>query len=203
MRRRWRSRVTRVLITALGLAALPVGIGAPAHALDACTTRTLSQPFTAWSDSNNYFPVTSGTFESGTSGWSIGSGVSTVNENEPWKVTGTGAYSLRIPSGSAVSTPEMCLTADEDSTRFFYKSPGGATGLGVTIKATNSISHSLALTSFTIKTGTSAGWQVSPRISLPDVRGTQGTENVVITLTAQGGGVWQIDDFFVDPSRTR
>lgn len=203
MRRRLKSRVTRVLITALGLAALPVGIGAPAHALDACTTRTLSQPFTNWSDTNYYFPVTSGTFESGSSGWSPGAGVSRVNENEPWKVAGSGGYSLKIPAGSSASTPEMCLTATEDSARFFYKSPGGGVGLQVTIKATNSITHSLWTTSFTITTGTFGGWQVSPRIALPDVRGTTGTENVVITLAAPGGGgAWQIDDVFIDPSRT-
>jgi hypothetical protein len=203
MRHRLWSRVARVLIGGLGLAALPMAVAAPAHALDACTTRTLSQPFKAWGDSNDYFPVTSGTFESGTSGWSIGSGVSRVAENEPWKVAGSGANSLRIPAGIAVSTPQMCLTATEDSARFFYKSPGGGAGLQVTITATNSISHSVAITGFTIAGGTVGGWQVSPRISLPDVRGTQGTENVLITLTPQGGGgTWQIDDFFIDPSRT-
>jgi hypothetical protein len=203
MRRRLWSRVTGVLIAGLGLAAVPMAVGAPAQAVDACTTRTVSQPFTNWSDSNYYFPVTSGTFESGSSGWTIGSGAGSVNENEPWNVAGDGARSLRIPAGSSVSTPEMCLTADEDSTRFFYKSPGSGAALGVTIKATNTISHSLASVSFTITTGTFAGWQVSPRIALPNVRGVQGMENVVITLTAQGAGSWQIDDAFVDPSSTR
>jgi hypothetical protein len=204
MRRKWWSRVSGALIAGLGLAALPVAVAVPAQAVDACTTRTLSQPFKAWGDSNNYFPVTSGTFESGSSGWSLGSGVSRVAENEPWKVAGSGANSLRIPAGISASTPEMCLTADEDSTRFFYKSPGGGLGIQVTIKATNSISHTIATVSFTLTTGTLAGWQVSPRIALPDVRGTQGTENVVITLTPQGGGgAWQIDDVFVDPSATR
>jgi hypothetical protein len=162
MRRRLWSRVTGVLIAGLGLAAVPMAVGAPAQAVDACTTRTVSQPFTNWSDSNYYFPVTSGTFESGSSGWTIGSGVGSVNENEPWIVAGDGAHSLRIPAGSSVSTPEMCLTADEDSTRFFYKSPGSGAALGVTIKATNTISHSAASASFTITTGTFAGWQVSP-----------------------------------------
>jgi hypothetical protein len=202
MRHRLWSRVAGALIAGLGLAAVPVAVSAPAHALDACTTRTVSQPFTAWSDSNYYFPVTSGTFESGAGGWSIGSGVSTVPENEPWNVAGSGAASLRIPAGSAASTSQMCLTADEDSTRFFYKSPGSGVGLGVTITATNSITHAVAMTSFTIRAGTTAGWQVSPRISLPSARDLQGTENVVIKFTAQGAA-WQVDDVFVDPSRTR
>jgi hypothetical protein len=201
MRRRLWSRVARIVISGLGLTALPMAIALPAHAVDACTTRTLSQPFKTWGDTNNYFPVTSGTFESGTSGWTVGSGVSRTAENEPWKVAG-GSNSLRIPGGVSASTPVMCLTADEDSTRFFYKSPGAYANLLVTIKATNTITNSVALLSFPLTTGTAAGWQVSPRISLPDVRGVQGYENLQITLTPQGSGAWQIDDVFVDPSRT-
>jgi hypothetical protein len=202
MRRRLWSRVARIVITGLGLAALPMAIAVPAHAVDACTTRTLSRPFTGWGDSNDYFPVTSGTFESSTTGWSIGSGVSRVAENEPWRVAGSGSYSVRIPGGVSASTPVMCLTSAEDSTRFFYKSPGGGANLLVSIKATNTITNSVAVLAFTITTGTLTGWQVSPRISLPDVRGVQGFENVQITLTPQGSAAWQIDDVFVDPSRT-
>jgi hypothetical protein len=202
MRRRIWSRLAGTLIAGLGLAGLPLGVALPAQAVEACTTRTLSQPFTAWDDTNNYFPVTSGTFESGTSGWSIGPGVSTVAENEPWKVAG-GSSSLRIPAGSSASTAEMCLTAEEDSVRFFYKSPGSGQYLQVTIKATNTVQHNTYITSFTLKTGLFAGWQLTPRIPLPDVRGTTGTENVVITLAANGSAAWQIDDVFVDPSRTR
>jgi hypothetical protein len=203
MRRRLWSRVAGFLIAGLGMAALPLGIAVPAYALDACTTRTLSQPFKQWGDSNDYFLVSSGTFESGTSGWSIGSGVSRVAENEPWKVAGSGGNSLKLAAGSSVSTPEMCLTAVEDSTRFFYKSPGNGSGLQVTVKATNPTGSRISMVSFTLPGGSAAGWQVSPRIALPDVRGISGTENVVITLAAQGGGgAWQIDDVFVDPSRT-
>jgi hypothetical protein len=204
MRRRSWSRVAGALIAGLGLAALPGGIATSAHAAEACTTRTVSQPFTQWSDSNDYFPMTSGTFESGTSGWTLGSGVSRVAENEPWKVAAGGAYSLKIPGGASVSTPEMCVASTEDSARFFYKSPGAFATLQVSIKAKNSVSNNLYITGFTIQAGTVPGWQVSPRIALPDVRGTQGVEDLTITLTPSSGtGAWQIDDVFVDPSRTR
>jgi hypothetical protein len=202
MRRQVWSRLTGALVAGLGLAALPLGVALPAQALDACTIRTLSQPFTAWGDTNNYFPVTSGTFETGTTGWTIGSGVTRAPENEPWRVAG-GSSSLKIPAGSSASTSEMCLTADEDSTRFFYKAPGSGQSLQVTIKATNTVQHITYVTSFTLQTGSFAGWQLTPRIPLPDVRGTTGTENVVITLAPNGTAPWLIDDVFVDPSRTR
>src|SRR5918911_1214687 len=100
MRHRWWSRLAGALIGGLGMAALPVAIAAPAHAVDACTTRTVSQPFRAWGDNNDYFAVTSGTFESGTSGWILGSGVSRVTENEPWKVAGAGANRCASRLGS-------------------------------------------------------------------------------------------------------
>jgi hypothetical protein len=202
MRPRMWSRVARALVAGLGLAALPIVVSVPAQAVEACTTRNLSQPFVNWGDSNNYFPVTSGTFETGTTGWTIGSGVTRAPENEPWRVAG-GSSSLKIPAGSSASTAEMCLTADEDSTRFFYKAPGSGQSLQVTIKATNTVQHITYVTSFTLQTGSFAGWQLTPRIPLPDVRGTTGTENVVITLAPNGTAPWLIDDVFVDPSRTR
>jgi hypothetical protein len=201
MHGRWRLRAAAALTVALGLATVPLAVAAPAEALEACTTRTLSQPFKSWGDSNYYFPATSGTFEAGTTAWSLGSGVSRVAENEPWKVAGSGSYSLKIPSGSSVSTPTMCVNVDEDSVRFFYKAPSAGASLSVTVWATNSATSILAGTGFSL-TSTGAGWQVSPRISLPDARGQDGTENVTIQLGASGGA-WQIDDLFVDPSRTR
>jgi hypothetical protein len=196
---RWGLRAA-VLTVALGFAAVPLAVAAPAQALEACTTRTLSQPFTAWGDSNYYFPVTSGTFETGTTAWTLGSGVARVAGNEPWYAAGGGSYSLQVPVGSSASTPTTCLTADEDSVRFFYKAPAAAASLQVTITATSTNTNSVAMVSFTLKSP-AAGWQVSPRISLPDVRGTAGTENVTIKLAASGGA-WQIDDVLVDPSRT-
>src|SRR4051812_42606156 len=174
MRRRLWWRLAGIPIAGLGLAALPLGIGVPAYALDACTARTLSQPFKQWGDSNNYFPVSSGTFGSGTSGRSIGSGVSRVAENEPWKVAGNGANSLRLAAGSSVSTPEMCLTAAEDSTRFFYKSPGNGSGLQVTIKATNPAGERIYMVSFTLPAGGGARWRGSPPGAPPGVSGAPG-----------------------------
>jgi hypothetical protein len=239
---RWSKSATSALIAGVAMVGLPLAVAGPAHAVDACTSRTLSQPFKQWGDSNNYFPVNNGTFESGTSGWNLGAGSSRVAENEPWKVGGAGSYSLKIGSGASVSTPVMCLTADEDSTRFFYKSPGPNATLTATITATvasapttttsakrsfagytaptgsftaptgsftppsGTLPGSGASQSFTISfplvSGAASGWQVSPQIKLPNLSGLTGTYNVQITLAAQGGP-WQIDDIYVDPSRTR
>ena len=223
MRGPWSKIALGALITGIAMVGLPVVAAPPAHAVDACSTRTLSQPFSRWGDLNQYFPVNNGTFESGTSGWTLGSGASRVAENEPWKVAGSGDYSLKIPSGSSVSTPVMCLTADEDSTRFFYKSPGLNATLTATIVATatsvtttssakrsfagtpgtsvSSASNSFTI-SFPLASSAASGWQVSPQIKLPNLSGLTGTYNVQIKLTAQGGP-WQIDDIYVDPSRTR
>jgi hypothetical protein len=202
MRGRSSLRALAALTVALGLVAVPLAVASPAQAVDACTTRTLSQPFTAWGDNNNYFLVSSGTFESGTSGWTLPSGASRVAENEPWKVAGNGSYSLKITSGTTLSAPAMCVTSDEDSARFFYKSPATFASLLITVKVTNSITRSPFVLNVPLTSG-QAGWQLSPRVALPDLTGTQGTDVVEITLTPQTAGAWQFDDVFVDPSRTR
>ena len=134
---------------------------------------------------------------------SVCSSPSRVAENEPWKVAGSGAYSLKIPAGTSVTTPEMCVASTEDSTRFFYKSPGAGQTVLVSIKVTNSVTGQVWTTAFQLNNGPLNAWAVTPRIALPDIRGTQGVENLSITLTPQGTGAWQIDDVFVDPSRTR
>jgi hypothetical protein len=193
------------LVVGAALPVLSVGVALPAHAVEACTTRTVSQPFTRWADSNYYFPVTSGTFESGTSGWTVSSGVGVVRENEPWTVTGSGAYSLKIPAGGSASTPTMCIASDEDSVRFFYKSPGvSLSSLYVTMKTTQPLNPNVASTTTFNLDGSKAGWVLSPRIILPSSRDANGQQNLQITLSSRGSAAdWQIDDVFVDPSRVR
>ena len=202
MRGRWSSRAAVLLTAVLGLVSVPLVVAAPAQALDACTTRTLSKPFSQWGDTNDYFAVTSGGFES-TSGWTYGSGVTRVAENEPWHVSGNGSYSLKIPAGATATAPEMCVTSTEDSMRFFAKGPAGSgPTLVMNMKVTNTSTRQVWNGSFTFYMTSGSGWIAMPRIQLPNLTGTTGTDNVAISFTSQGA-TWQIDDVYVDPSRTR
>jgi hypothetical protein len=202
MRMTWRRSAVRALVVGLALVAVTAGFSAPASAAEACTSRTTSTPFTQWNDANAYFLVTSGTFESGTNGWTGTSGVSTVSGNEPWKVAGAGAMSLRIPAADSASTPTMCVASDEDSTRFFYRSPGvSGSALHVSIYVTSGAN---VATNEVDLDGSTTGWQVSPRIMLPDIRDASGQQYVKITFSPRNAAAtWQVDDVFIDPWKTR
>jgi hypothetical protein len=199
-------RAVRALVTGLVLAALPTVIAAPANAGTACGIRSLANPFTSWGDTNDYFLAPSGTFESGTSGWTVSSGVSTVSENEPWKVAGsTHSKSLRIPGGGSAVTPDMCVASDENAVRFFVKTPGVAgQSLRIQVRVTNPSTHSIYMLSFGITSTGYSAWVLSPAVPLPDLTGLQGKQNLQITFAPSStAAAWLIDDVYVDPYRTK
>ena len=82
-------RATAVAAALLGALAAVVVPTVSAQAADACTTRTTAQAFAAFGDTNNYFAIGGGTFESGDlSSFGLTGGPSVVAENEPWHVLG-------------------------------------------------------------------------------------------------------------------
>ncbi len=203
-----RTTVKRLLITtaaavaASSVAAIP---SAGAGWDQPCETRVMTQAFKQWGDLNNYFLVTGGTFEDNLlSKWDIKSGATVVSgEQSPWKVNGRRhTRGMRIPAGASVETLDICVMVDEESMRFFYRSPGvrGAQ-LRVDIEADSDVGK--ALGSWTAD-GARAGWQVSPPIAIPNVRGEDGRQEIDITFTPIGTrATWAIDDVMIDPWRTR
>lgn len=198
------ARVVGTALTGLVLAAAPIVVAQPGQAATpACTTRTTTTPFTAWGDTNAYFTVPDGSFESGVSTWRTSRGVTTVAGNEPWKVLGKGhGTSLRIPGGGSATTQSMCIATAEDSLRFFYQSPGvSGSQLHVSIYVTSGVN--VATNDYDIN-GSRAGWAVSDRIMLPDIRDASGRQTVTITFSPrQTAATWQIDDVEIDPWKTR
>lgn len=201
-RRLIRSAVVGTVLAASAAIALPAGAAHAATTTVPCGSRTMSRPFTLWSDTNQYFTVQDGTFESGAAGWTRTGGAAAVSGNEPWKVvSATNAKSLMIPAGGSATTPAMCVASDEDSTRFFYKSPGvSGSSLHVSIYVTSGVN--VATNDFDVA-GSVAGWGVSPRIMLPDIRDASGQQTVKITFSIRNTpATWQIDDVMIDPWRT-
>src|SRR4051812_49794486 len=93
-------RVTAVAAALLGALAAVVVPTVSAQAADACTTRTTTQAFASFGDTNNYFAIGGGTFESGNlSYFGLAGGPSVVTENEHWRVIGfTHARSVALPA---------------------------------------------------------------------------------------------------------
>lgn len=194
-------RVTAVAAALLGALAAVVVPTVSAQAADACTTRTTTQAFASFGDTNNYFAIGGGTFESGDlSYFGLTGGPSVVTENEPWRVLGsTHARSLALPAGATL-TATFCVQVGEDSMRLFAKSPG-VSGGSLTMKTTVSTAYGNALTSTTMG-GAARAWTPSPRIPLVNVSGPDGKQYVTLSITNTGTGTWLVDDILVDPWKT-
>ena len=201
-----RTRLTRHAIavtgTLVGALALLLGPTATAQAADECTTRTTTKAFATFGDTNDYFPIGGGTFESGSlSNFVVTGGASVAGENEPWRVLGSGhTRSAALPPGASLQAT-FCVQVGEDSMRLFAKSPSNAGG-SLTIKTTVATAYGSAMTSSTVGSKSSA-WTPTPAIPLVNVSGPDGKQYVTLLVTNNGSGTWLVDDILVDPWKTR
>ncbi len=165
----------------------------------ACGARLMSQPFVPWGDANNYFVAPSGTFEYGTSSWTVSGSAWTVAENEPWRVNGVTDYSsMQLLPASSVRSRSFCVGTDEDSIRLFVRRPGVA-GSALSIRVTSSNPIGTATNTYTLA-GDAPGWAPSPRIGIPNLLDVNGQQTVTIEIApVNNPAVWLIDDVMVDP----
>jgi hypothetical protein len=200
-----RTRLARTAIaltgTLAGALALVVGPTTAAQAADDCTTRTTTKAFSAFGDTNEYFPIGGGTFESGSlSNFTVTGGASVAGENEPWRVLNSShSKAAALPAGATL-TATFCVQIGEDSMRLFTKSPSNA-GSGLTIRTTVSTAYGSAATSTSMGAASSA-WSPTARIPLKNVSGPDGKQYVTLVITNTGSGTWLVDDILVDPWRT-
>ena len=201
--RRTRLARTAVALTGVLAGALAVVAGptTAAQAADECTTRTTTKAFASFGDTNDYFPIGGGTFESGElSSFTVTGGVSVAGENEPWKVLGSShTRSAALPAGATLKAT-FCVQVGEDSMRLFTKSPSNA-GSALSIKTTVSTAYGSASTSSSMSASSSA-WSPTARIPLTNVSGPDGKQYVTLLVTNTGSGTWLVDDILVDPWRT-
>jgi hypothetical protein len=195
-------RVPAVLATLVATSAVLIGPAASAQAADGCGIRTTTLALAALGDTNSYFPLSGGTFESGDlSGFAVVGDPSVVPENEPWRVLGsTHTRSLALPPGAAVRAT-FCVGFGEDSLRLFTKSPG-LPGSSLTIRTTVATTYGSTSTTSTTLDGSDAGWSLSRLIALPTVLALDGSQYVTVWFKNTGTGTWQVDDVLVDPWRT-
>jgi hypothetical protein len=198
-----------LILFALGamIAALAVRPDA-AQAAD-CGARTLVTPFTEFGDSNSYFLAPSGSFESGTQGWSL-AGSSVVTGEDPFDLLGgLDTKSLRVAS-TATKSPSFCITRDDPHVRFAarsvknYGASNNSTSLQVTavLRSANGGSTSYYLGALAPQSDSS--WFVSPSLAWGSVFAdwlfVNGTATLELQFSLQGsGGSWYVDDIFVDP----
>jgi hypothetical protein len=110
------------LLVAGAIATPAANAGVLVKSANDCPTQSTSKPFSNWGDSNNYFLAPGGSFEPGTTAWSLGGGAKVVAGNETYYVHGSSdSKSLYIPQGGYATSPTVCVGLSEPSIRWFSK----------------------------------------------------------------------------------
>ena len=172
-----------------------------------CSTRDEARVFRLWGDSNSYFLMPNGGFESGAQDWWLSGGARVVWGNEPYSVRGwADTKSLRIPAGATAESRTICVGVGEDSVRLFVKKPRVA-GSVLHVEATvrNPDTGEVAQTAFDIESDTASnGWVPSPILAIPNLLGSgDGQQELTLRFTTFGAGTWYVDDVYVDPWKLR
>lgn len=111
-----------------------------------------SQLFAPWQDAANYLLAPNGSFEFGSTGWSLSGGAGIVNGNEPFLPTGT--HSLALPSGSTATSPTVCLGTKQLYIRMFGKDLGATdSGLRVRVQFYGLLNNLLGFKDFAVFPG--------------------------------------------------
>jgi hypothetical protein len=166
-----------------------------------CPTSAQTQPFLKWGDSNSYQLVAGGDFEGSLSGWTQAHGAAQATGSETYGVTGTvGRYSLALPSaGASAQSPFTCVTASDPTFRFFVRSEGSPSSVGVAV----AYQTPFGVIAVTVGTVTPSGsWQPSAAMptgaAIAGALSSNGTAQMALRFTALSGSS-HIDDVFVDP----
>jgi hypothetical protein len=200
--------IALTILLAAALASL-AGTGvARADTSTACDSAPVLQPFAPWGDLSWYSFVPNGGFEQGSSSWSLGGSAAVVDGNETFNVNDPGdSSSLALgPSGKATSDP-MCVTPDDPTLRLFVRNTGDPSSqLKVMIRFTDV--NGLLRTVPVAYLSAGSDWQPSDLIPVtvsqlaPVLAG--GPTDVSFRFASQNdGGVWSIDDVYLDPFKTK
>jgi hypothetical protein len=200
------SACRRLALVACAAAAAIAGTATPALAAQpasGCPAAELTNPFAPWGDLADYQLAPGGDVEDGGASWSLTGGADAVEGNETFNVTSSADHlSLRLPGSSSATTARMCIGIESPSYRLFVKRSGGssASRLVAEIVYDDAEGNEVVVPSGTISADDE--WMPSP--SLPTVVNVlapaQGNAlDMSLRFTAVGGGVWSIDDVYVDP----
>jgi len=189
------------------LSTLAVALIAVPTAQAACATTPTSKAFAAFGDNADYSLAPGGSFESGTTGWSL-NGASVAAGNESYKVHGASdAKSLAVKAtGTAASAP-FCVAIQHPSFRLFARRTSGTWGvLNVKIRWTDesAVTHETVVGSVS---AADTAWHPTSSFNLAQVLGIWNSDQAmtarIVFDPEDAGGAWAVDDVYVDPySRT-
>ena len=199
-----RPRLRRAIFTVTALTCVAV-FASTGVALASCPTQPVSNPFSQWGDSNDYFMVPGGSFE-GTAdqvGWTL-SNASLTSGNEPFNVNDPGdQQSLTINGGGSATSPFFCVDDTMSSMRFFAQQAGAGTDLRVKALIQNADGSVTAVPIADLADGSMPAWAPTAPLGGSSHLPAGSTMMVALRFRAPvSSGSWQIDDIYVDPYRS-
>lgn len=195
--------VRRGFAAGLAVTAVLAPAGAAEAATGSCTGEGLSQPFAGWGDPSWYFLAPDGSFEDGSSAWSLSGGARVAASADPFRLGGKGdTRSLALPAGGSATSAPFCIKRDSRTVRWVQRgSRGGA--LAVEVVHADPRASTPGRTLDVVRG--QGEWRPSAEVKIPlygtGVSGT-GYTTVALKLTALTG-TWSIDDLYVDPRMRR
>ena len=198
------SRARRAVFAVAALTCLGV-FASTGVALASCPTQPVSNPFSQWGDSKDYFSVPGGSFE-GTAdqvGWTL-SDASLTSGNEPFDVSGADdQQSLTINGGGSATSPFFCADDTMSSLRFFAQQATAGTDLKV--DALVQTSNGVAVVPVAdLADGSFSSWAPTDALGGDNGKLPAGS-SIMVALRFEApssDGSWQIDDIYVDPYRS-
>jgi hypothetical protein len=167
-----------------------------------CDAQALERPFLRYADPAQYFLAPDGSFSGGAQGWRL-SDADVVAENQPNSTHATeGVAALRVPVGTSVTSPAVCVGLAHPTLRFFARGDGSlldSLAVEVLFEDAGGSVHALPIG---VVLG---GGQWGPTLPMPIVANLlpllpDERTAVAFRFTSQGAsGAWKIDDVYVDP----
>jgi hypothetical protein len=179
--------------------AVPAAAAADAGAASSCGTSAVSQPFAPWGDSNEYALAPGGDFEGSLDGWAL-QGAQQVSGSETHGATGSvGDYSVSLPAGATVTSPQTCVDAAYPDFRLFARATTPGATLWMYVMYPGPAGQMIKVPVGFLRPGTT--WQPTPAMgtgsAIVAARGG-GTAQLSLQFRASNGTV-QIDDVYIDP----
>lgn len=194
------------LAVAATVAALAASAG-PALASDAvtgCGAAATSNPFAMFGDNADYQLAPGGDVEDGGASWSLTRGAVVADGNESFQVTSAAdGHSLRLRGSASATTARMCISAEHSSFRVFARRDAGSAKGRLLVEVVYDDAAGNEVSRVAGHITATSDW--SPSAALPtmvgEIAGEQGIADVSFRFESQGG-VWSIDDLYVDPIRS-
>ncbi|MDX6677742.1 MAG: hypothetical protein QOE31_1794 [Solirubrobacteraceae bacterium] len=199
------SRRRLALAVAAAIAALAASAAPAMASATTCPAAPTSNPFANWGDNADYQLAPGGDVEDAAASWSLTGGAGSSEGNETYMVTSAGDHrSMRLPGTASATTARMCVGVEHPTFRFFAKRQGGSAAGTLRVDVVYSDASGREVSLPVGEVSDSDDW--TPTQALPtmveQIGATPGSAvSISFRFRGQGGGVWSLDDLYVDPHR--